>query len=218
MSSPTKPNEPWDESTANWYATHYGDWPTTCMPIQAETWRPDEALVDIGCGTGSSLRHLTALCPQGRLVGIEPSPAMLAIAQQQTQQLGLGARIEFYCAAAEALPLADASMDSVLAFSSFHHWQDAALGLREVLRVLKPNGRLLLSEEPEILRLHGIILESLQQQLQAAGFSPPTQRLLTQDAAACHLIVARKPALGVLDKPQPPGHESAPAPHTQEAR
>jgi SAM-dependent methyltransferase len=193
MTSPANQDEPWGESTAHWYASQYGDWPTTWMPIQAEGWRPRETVVDIGCGTGSSLRHLLAYCPDGRLVGVEPSAAMLAIAHEQTQQADLDGRIEFYCAPAEALPLGDASVDSALAFSSYHHWQDVALGLREVYRTLKPGGRLLLTEEPEILVLHGVSLADIQQQLRVAGFRELDSRRLTHGEAICDLIVAYKP-------------------------
>jgi SAM-dependent methyltransferase len=194
MTSPANQAEPWDESTANWYASEYGDWPTTWMPIRAESWRPQETVIDIGCGTGSSLRHLLAYCPKGRLVGVEPSAAMLAIALEQTQQADLGGRIEFYCAPAEALPLDDASVDSALAFSSYHHWQSVALGLSEIYRTLKPGGRLMLAEEPEILALHELSLAVIQQQLRVAGFRELDTRRLTHGEAVCELIVAYKPA------------------------
>ncbi|WP_439887922.1 class I SAM-dependent methyltransferase [Pseudomonas sp. MBLB4123] len=194
MTAPTQHEQPWDERTAHWYASQYGDWPTTWMPIEAERWRAEESVLDIGCGTGSSLRHLLAHCPDGRLVGIEPSAAMLAIARRQTRQAGLAERIEFHCSPVEVLPLADASMDSVLAFSSYHHWQDVALGLGEVYRVLKPGGRLLLSEEPEVLERAGLNLEGIQQQLLAAGFDLQSLRRLAHGEALCALILARKPA------------------------
>ena len=49
-------------------------------------------------------------------------------------------RIVYYQASAEKLPIKDACSDVVLAFDSYDHWQDQAQGLKEVRRVLKPDG------------------------------------------------------------------------------
>lgn len=84
----TEPTGQWTEETAQWYADNYGNWPTTRMPLDAVEWRGEETVVDLGCGTGNSLRYLATLCPTGRLVGIEPTPAMLAIARHQPMMRG----------------------------------------------------------------------------------------------------------------------------------
>jgi ubiquinone/menaquinone biosynthesis C-methylase UbiE len=193
MNNIASQHEVWNESTANWYASQYGDWPTVRMPIDALDWQPAETVIDIGCGTGSSLRHLLTYCPKGRLIGIDPSATMLAIAQEQTAQLGLSERIEYHQAGAELLSLQDASADTVLAFSSFHHWKNSVAGLTEVYRVLKPGGRLLLSEEPEMLILNNMTLDMIERQLHAAGFVDLDKRRLSEGEAWCELLLVRKP-------------------------
>jgi ubiquinone/menaquinone biosynthesis C-methylase UbiE len=80
----------------------------------------------------------------GRVCGIDPSAALIGVARQKSARAGLG--IDYRVATIEALPFADASSDVVLSSLMMHHLPDdlKSLGLREVRRVLKPDGRLLI--------------------------------------------------------------------------
>lgn len=190
----------WSAEAARSYASKYGDWPTTRLPIEALQWRPNEAVIDIGCGTGASLRHLLGYVPRGRLIGVEPNPTMLAIAQDQTEHAGDAEHIKFHRAAAEHLPFDRASIDTALVLSSFHHWQNQEQGLTEVLRVLKPSGRLVLCEEPEVMALHGMTAEGIKQQLHTAGFIEMELHVLGTDANVYEMVLARKaPVLNVSE-------------------
>ncbi len=99
--------------------------------------RPDEAVLDIGCGTGWLLRLMAGRLPAGRLVGVDVSDAMIA---QARQAAGGDARLEFHVAVAEQLPFPDASFDRVVSIESAYYWPDPAAGLREIARVLRPSG------------------------------------------------------------------------------
>ncbi len=187
----TEPTGQWTEETAQWYADNYGNWPTTRMPLDAVEWRGEETVVDLGCGTGNSLRYLATLCPTGRLVGIEPTPAMLAIARHQTDDAGLSDRIDLQAGAAESIPAPDNSVDTVLAFSTYLHWQDIDSSLVEIARVLKPGGRLLLSEEPENLNMHNTTLAEIESRLSRAGLSVVTTQQLNDASVVCELIIAK---------------------------
>ena len=95
------------------------------------------AVLDVGCGTGRLLRAAHARWPNARLVGIDPSEGMIAAGRVRT-------RAQLHLAGAEAIPLPDRSIDLAFSTIAFHHWADPARGLREVARVLRPGGGLVL--------------------------------------------------------------------------
>lgn len=102
---------------------------------RALTGRPGPAL-DVACGTGLSTRALAALGIPA--VGLDPVPAMVARARADTG-------LPFVVGAAEALPVAEESVDLVTV-SSGVHWFDPDRFAAEAARVLRPGGTLLLYE------------------------------------------------------------------------
>lgn len=95
-----------------------------------------QQVLDIGCGTGN---YTIALAQAGLdMIGVEPSERMLVTARSRN------AKISWYAGKAEKIPLADQSVDAVLASLTLHHWQDLAQGFKEVARVLKPKGRFMI--------------------------------------------------------------------------
>ncbi len=98
------------------------------------------SLLDVGCGTGRLLRVARARWPGAELIGVDPAKGMVEVARQLTP----GAT--FYAGMGEALPLPDASVDVALSTISFHHWKDQAAGVREVARVLRPEGYFFLTD------------------------------------------------------------------------
>jgi len=131
----------WNTETAEWYAENYGDYATNRLGIEALKLKANSTVVDIGCGTGSALRHASKQVTDGTLIGIDPVPRMVEIARKQTAKSSAAERITYYEGDAENLPIEDELADIVLAFDSFDHWQDQAQGLKEVRRVLKINGQ-----------------------------------------------------------------------------
>lgn len=114
-----------------------------------------DAVLDIGCGTGKLLSAVAGRWPDAALHGVDPAEAMLAIAADRlpTARLGVGR--------AEQLPLPDASVDLVLSTTSFGHWTDAEAGLREVRRVLRPGGSVLIAEHAPPGPLLTLVLKAL---------------------------------------------------------
>jgi len=95
------------------------------------------AVLDVGCGSGRLLRGAHTRWPDARLFGVDPSTGMIEAGRTLTPG-------ELRIACAESIPLPDASVDLAFSTISFHHWADAAAGLREVARVLRPGGHFVL--------------------------------------------------------------------------
>jgi ubiquinone/menaquinone biosynthesis C-methylase UbiE len=94
--------------------------------------------LDVGSGTG---RFTPALARAfGPVTGVEPSVRMREIAQAQSPSPG----VRYLAGSAEDMPVPSGSADYALAFLCWHHVQDKPRAARELARVLKPGGRLLL--------------------------------------------------------------------------
>ncbi|MDQ0463281.1 ubiquinone/menaquinone biosynthesis C-methylase UbiE [Caulobacter ginsengisoli] len=96
-------------------------------------------ILDLGSGTG---RFTPALAERfgGPVYGVEPSDNMRHVAEGQPH----GEAVRYLAGHAAAIPLADHAVEAVLMFLSFHHFPDRAAAAREIARVLRPGGRVLL--------------------------------------------------------------------------
>ena len=103
-----------------------------------------EAVLDVGCGTGTLALAAKRRVGPGRIVyGIDASPEMIARARKKAVKAGGG--VVFQTAVVESLPFPDARFDVVLSTLMLHHLPRPAREqcVREIRRVLRPGGRLL---------------------------------------------------------------------------
>ena len=107
---------------------------------------PYPKVLEIGCGTGFFTLNLMPAGVIGEAWVTDISPGMVGVAQRNAKELGLEVHGEV--CDAETLPFDDASFDLVVGHAVLHHIPDVELALREVLRVLKPGGRLVFAGEP----------------------------------------------------------------------
>lgn len=94
----------------------------------------EDRFLDVGCGPGAALEQAAAT--GARVAGVDPSPSMVARASNRVPDA------DVRVGSAEQLPFPDDEFTVVVNVASFHHWADRDAGLREILRVLAPEGRL----------------------------------------------------------------------------
>lgn len=97
-------------------------------------------IVDLGCGTGFWLEAYAG--EAGHVIGIEPDPSLHAMAARRVGAQCAASRVEVLAGSAEHIPLEDHSVDVVHARFAYFFPPGTDAGLTEVLRVLRPGGRL----------------------------------------------------------------------------
>jgi SAM-dependent methyltransferase len=106
-----------------------------------------ESVLDVGCGTGVFLPGLAAVVgPQGRVVGLDHSAAFLKEARRRLSAADLSDRVELLEGDAHHLPFEDGTFDAAHCERVLMHLADPALAIREMQRVVRPGGRILLAE------------------------------------------------------------------------
>jgi ubiquinone/menaquinone biosynthesis C-methylase UbiE len=100
-----------------------------------------DRVVDVGCGPGVAARY--AARRGATVTGVDPAPVMLRMARLLTWGPG---EVRYAKGSAEEIPLPEGSVSVVWSIATVHHWSDIDAGLREVRRVLVPDGRLVAME------------------------------------------------------------------------
>jgi ubiquinone/menaquinone biosynthesis C-methylase UbiE len=104
---------------------------------------PGAVVLDVGTGPGRLLIELARRRPDLQLIGVDPSPHMLALAQQNVDDAGLASTVSLRSGEAAVLPVDDGIVHAAVSTVTMHHWPDVAAGVTELGRVLRPDGQLL---------------------------------------------------------------------------
>ena len=143
---------------------------------------PAGCVLDVACGTGLLLEKLAERANLPELVGIDRVPAMLNVAKQR-----LGQRATLLEGEAAQLPFDAAYFQLVTSSNALHYFPDADTALREIRRVISPNGNLVITDWcrnyfwmrllnrilpwTQHAHVHTFKLDELEQSLVKAGFS-----------------------------------------------
>ncbi|OYW24540.1 MAG: SAM-dependent methyltransferase [Planctomycetales bacterium 12-60-4] len=160
-------------------------------PTAMASLKPGEVVVDLGCGGGLDV-FLAAhkVGPTGKAIGIDMTSEMIALARKNAAQrvdAGASGHVEFHLATIDAIPLPDQSVDCVISNCVINLAPDKPAVFREIARILRPGGRLAVSDialkqllpadlAGDIAAFVGCIagaieIESYQQGLVSAGFA-----------------------------------------------
>ena len=166
---------------------------------------PQFAILDVGCGGGAAIERLAAVASQGTVQGIDYSLASVATARSRNRTVIAEGRVEIQQASVSALPFAERTFDLVTAVETHYYWPEPATDLLEILRVLKPGGRLAIIAETYrgqtlgalmiipmmLLRARYLTVEEHTDLFTSAGFSDVHVHTDARKGWIC--VVGRKP-------------------------
>lgn len=126
----------------------FGEWASRVA--DAAELAPGHRVLDVGCGTGVLAREaLARVRPGGSVAGIDPNEAMLRVAREKE------AAVEWRNGRAEALPFDDGAFDAVLCQFALMFFEDPVAAIREMARVARPGGRVVVAVWDRIERSPG---------------------------------------------------------------
>jgi ubiquinone/menaquinone biosynthesis C-methylase UbiE len=156
--------------------------------------------LEVGSGPGYLGLEWLLRTRDTRLAGLDINTDMVAIAKNNSRELGLAGRAEHLLGSAEAIPFEDNAFDAVFTIRSLHEWLNPCMIFTELWRVLKLGGRLYVSDLRRDLprsacnfleqRVQsGVILESLRASIGAAYTMADVMSLLNMTAlAGCEVV------------------------------
>jgi arsenite methyltransferase len=171
--------------------------------------RQGETVLDLGSGAGfDCFLAAKRVGPSGRVIGVDMTPEMLTKARGNAKKVD-ATNVEFRLGEIEHLPVADASVDVILSNCVINLSPDKGAVFREAFRVLKPGGRLAISDVVALEVMPRALAESVEALTGcvSGSASVPTLEALLREAGFENVRIATKPESGPIIGQCMPGAE-----------
>jgi SAM-dependent methyltransferase len=119
--------------------SHYRltDWGLSHLSIGKQ-----DTILDVGCGGGGAIRKLAKIATNGKVYGIDFSDESVMVSRMTNRRSVQMGRVEIQQSSVSCLPFPDSMFDLVTAVNTHNYWPDLVADMQEILRVLKPGGKL----------------------------------------------------------------------------
>lgn len=104
--------------------------------------KPEDIILDIGCGGGRNVKVLAKIALEGKVYGIDNSEISVKISKKVNKELIENGNIEIQYASVSSLPFNEDTFDLVTGYETYYFWPDLINDLKGIYKVLKPGGTL----------------------------------------------------------------------------
>ncbi len=179
--------------------------PLTLWGLTHVNIEPDYVILDVGCGGGKTVSRLAQRAVLGKVFGIDYSADMVEYSKKVNKKLIAENRVEIVEAPVENTGFPDNFFDLVTAIETYYFWPNFSDALQEIKRVLKPSGKLLMTNEMvkdgvydvkcaktiEQAHVRLLSLEETKNIMQNVGFADV--QIFTKDSSPWNAVLAQKP-------------------------
>lgn len=159
----------------------------------------DFAILDVGCGGGRTIEKLAALASDGKVCGVDYSEGSVAASRARNAKLIQAGRAEIEQGSVSRLPFPDGSFDLVTAVETQYYWPDLVNDMKEIRRVLKSGGRLLvMAESYKTSGAKSALERSVMALLRSSNLDVDAHRQLFSDAGYTDIEIFEQKGKGWL--------------------
>ena len=119
--------------------------PETAWTMNLLEVQTTDTVLEVGFGAGQAIKLAAEKASDGRVMGIDLSEVMVRVAIRRNAQAVKAGRVALAQGNMTALPFEDQHFDKIMTIHTFYFWSEPAQPLRELYRVLKPGGRLVIT-------------------------------------------------------------------------
>ena len=153
-------------------------------------------MLDVGCGGGKTISKLAAAANAGKVYGIDYSAASVAVARHTNRQRIQTGQVDIRLGSVSQLPFPDSTFEIVTAVETHYYWPNPVEDLREILRVLKPGGRLVVIAEAYRSRPSDVLVQPVMKLLRARYWSVAEHRELFSSAGYAEIEIVEERSRG----------------------